>query len=131
MIVDDEQNFTESLQLAVEDEFTVTVAGSLESARQALKRFQPAAILLDLQLPDGNGLELFSDLGKLAQLPAVVVMTAHASLESYVRTLGEGGIDCLVKPLNIKKLKSALKRNITNNVGQVLNGPNKKEERKQ
>ncbi len=118
MIVDDEQNFTESLQLAIEDEFTVSVAGSLESARQALKRFQPAAILLDLRLPDGDGLELFQDLKRLAELPVVIVMTAHASLESYAKTLGEGGIDYLVKPLNIEKLKSELKKNIKSNTGQ-------------
>lgn len=115
MIVDDEENFTESLQLAIEDEFTVSVVGSLESARQALKSFQPAAILLDLRLPDGDGLELFPDLKKLAEIPVVIVMTAHASLESYAKTLGEGGIDYLVKPLNIEKLKSELKKNITNN----------------
>jgi DNA-binding NtrC family response regulator len=114
MIVDDEQNFTESLQLAIEDEFAVSVAGSLESARQALKSFQPAAILLDLRLPDGDGLELFHDIKKLAKLPAVIVMTAHASLESYAKALGEGGIGYLVKPLNIEKLKSELKKNITN-----------------
>jgi DNA-binding NtrC family response regulator len=114
MIVDDEQNFTESLQLAIEDEFTVSVAGSLESARQALKSFQPAAILLDLRLPDGDGLELFHDLKKLSELPVVIVMTAHVSLESYAKTLGEGGIDYLLKPLNIEKLKSELKKNIKN-----------------
>jgi DNA-binding NtrC family response regulator len=118
MIVDDEQNFTESLQLAIEDEFTVSVAGSLESARQALKSFQPAAILLDLRLPDGDGLELFHDLKKLTELPVVIVMTAYASLESYAKALGEGGIDYHVKPLNIEKLKSDLKKNIKNNSGQ-------------
>ncbi len=115
MIVDDERNFTESLQLAIEDEFSVSVAGSLESARQALERFQPAAILLDLRLPDGDGLELFHDLKKLSKLPVVVVMTAHASLESYAKTLGKGGIGYLVKPLNIEKLKSELKKHIKNN----------------
>jgi DNA-binding response OmpR family regulator len=132
MIVDDEQNFTESLQLAIEDEFAVSVAGSLESAREALKRFQPAAILLDLRLPDGDGLELFHDLKKLARMPAVIVMTAYASLESYAKTLGEGGIDYLVKPLNIEKLKSELKKNIKNNTGQEsFDDQNTREERKQ
>lgn len=132
MIVDDERNFTESLQLAIEDEFTVSVAGSLESARQALKRFQPAAILLDLRLPDGDGLELFYDLKKLAELPVVFVMTAHASLESYAKAMSEGGIDYLVKPLNIAKLKSKLKKNIKNNTGQEsFDDRSKREERKQ
>lgn len=132
MIVDDERNFTESLQLAIEDEFTVSVAGSLESARQALKSFQPAAILLDLRLPDGDGLELFHDLKKLDELPVVIVMTAHASLESYARAMGQGGIDYLAKPLNIEKLKSELRKNIKNNTGQGnFDDQSRREERKQ
>jgi two-component system response regulator AtoC len=112
MIVDDEQNFTESLQLAIEDEFAVFVAGSLESARQALKNFQPAAVLLDLRLPDGDGLELLDDLNKLAKLPVVVVMTAYTSVESIVKALSEGAVDYFIKPLNIEKLKSELKKNL-------------------
>jgi DNA-binding response OmpR family regulator len=117
MIVDDEQNFTESLQLAIEDEFAVSVAGSLEGARQALKSFQPDAILLDLRLPDGDGIELLKELKQLARLPVVIVMTAHASVESYLRTLDEGGIDYLVKPLDIEKLKLELKKNIGSKTG--------------
>ena len=118
MIVDDEQNFTESLQLAIEDEFTVSVAGSLESARQALKSFQPAAVLLDLRLPDGDGLELLHDLNKLAKLPVVVVMTAYKSVESIVKALSEGAVDYYIKPLNIEKLKLELKKNIQNKAEQ-------------
>jgi DNA-binding NtrC family response regulator len=118
MIVDDEQNFTESLQLAIEDEFTVSVVGSLKSARQALKRFQPAAVLLDLRLPDGDGLELLHDLNKLAKLPVVVVMTAYTSVESIVKALSEGAVDYYTKPLNIEKLKLELKKNIESKTGQ-------------
>jgi len=112
LIVDDEQNFTESLQLAIEDEFTVFIAGSLEGARVALERIAPAAVLLDLRLPDGDGLELFNDLNKLAKLPVIVVMTAYASMESIVKALSKGAVDYYTKPLNIGKLKLELKRNI-------------------
>jgi DNA-binding NtrC family response regulator len=118
LIVDDEQNFTESLQLAIEDEFSVFVAGSLECARAALKRIEPAAVLLDLRLPDGDGLELLSDLNKLARLPVIFVMTAYASMESIVKAIGEGAIDYYNKPLNIEKLKLELKKNIENKTQQ-------------
>jgi two-component system response regulator AtoC len=112
MIVDDERNFTESLEFAIDDEYTVSVVGSLAGARQALKSFQPDAILLDLRLPDGDGLELFHDIKKLAKLPAVIVMTAYASTESQIKALGEGGVGYFTKPLNIEKLKLELKKNI-------------------
>ena len=116
MIVDDEQNFTGSLRLTMEDEFTVFVAGSLESARQALQRFLPDVIFLELLLPDGDGLELFHDLKKLVKLPAVFAVTAHASVESYIKTLSEGCIDYLVKPVNFKQLKFMLKKILKNNI---------------
>ncbi len=117
MIVDDEENFTESLQLAIEDEFSVSVAGSLESARQALKKLKPAAILLDLRLPDGDGFELLSEIRKMAQPPLVIVMTAYASVEGHLTTLAGGCLDYLVKPLNIHKLKSDLKTRLGSTPG--------------
>jgi DNA-binding response OmpR family regulator len=113
LIVDDEQNFTESLQLAIEDEFTVSVADSLESAREALKRISPAAILLDLRLPDGNGIQLLREIKKFSKTPVVIVMTAYSTTDSILQALNEGAMDYIPKPLDIKKLKLELRKNLS------------------
>ena len=65
LIVDDEQNFTESLKLAIEDAYTVSGADSLRHAREILKEEIPDAILLDVRLPDGEGIELLRELGRV------------------------------------------------------------------
>ncbi len=109
MIVDDEQNFAESLRLAIEDAFTVFVAGSIDSARKALKRIMPAAILLDLRLPDGEGIELLQELRESSQLPIVIIMTAFATVDSFIRTRCEGAVDYFPKPLDISRLKRVLR----------------------
>ncbi len=109
MIVDDERNFAESLRLAIEDAFTVSVAGSLEIAREALKRTLPDAILLDLRLPDGDGMELLKEVKESVQSPVVIVMTAYATAESMVKALNEGAVEYFAKPLDISKLKIVLR----------------------
>ncbi len=114
MIVDDEVNFAESLQLAIEDEFTVSVAPSLECAREMLEKSMPAAILLDLRLPDGEGVELFHTLNEFGQLPVVIVMTAFAELDSFLKTRIEGAVDYFPKPLDIVKLKTVLRTELRN-----------------
>jgi DNA-binding NtrC family response regulator len=108
MIVDDEKNFTESLQLAIEDAFTVTSASTLSMARAVLKDSMPDAILLDVYLPDGEGIEVLRELKKNHRMPIVIVMTAFATVENAIRALKEGAVDYVTKPLDIDKLKREL-----------------------
>jgi two-component system, NtrC family, response regulator AtoC len=108
MIVDDEKNFTESLQLAIEDAFAASTFESLARARAYLKNTIPDAILLDVHLPDGEGIELFRDLKEIDPMPVVIVMTAYATVESAIRALKEGAVDYFTKPLDIDKLKREL-----------------------
>jgi len=109
MIVDDEQNFTESLRLAIEDAYRVSVAGSLERAREFLRGSLPDAILLDLRLPDGNGVELFRELQAVSRLPVVIIMTAFGTVDSFIRAQHEGAVDYFAKPLDISELKKVLR----------------------
>lgn len=108
IIVDDEVNFSESLHLALEDSFAVVKAHSLSSARESLKEGMPDAVLLDLRLPDGNGIELLKELRGPVK-PVVIVMTAYADVGSAISALKEGAIDYFTKPLDIERLKRELK----------------------
>jgi len=108
LIVDDEKNFTESLQLAIEDTFNVVSVSSLSMARAVLKDSMPDAILLDVYLPDGEGIEVLRELKKDRRMPIVLVMTAYATVENAIRALKEGAVDYVTKPLDIHKLKREL-----------------------
>ena len=82
----------------------VESVGSTAAAREALSRQPPELMLVDIQLPDGNGLELLR-LVKAQQMPTeVVVITAHGSINTAVEAMRDGAFDFLVKPFNGDRL---------------------------
>lgn len=109
IIVDDEPNFSESLQMALDDEFEVSSARSISAAKKLLEGELPEAILLDVRLPDGNGIDLLRELKNLPSMPVVMVITAFATIDSAVSALKEGAFDYFTKPIDIEKLKRELR----------------------
>ncbi|HET9368710.1 MAG TPA: sigma-54 dependent transcriptional regulator, partial [Vicinamibacterales bacterium] len=87
--------------------FTVSVSSSLDAARAHLARHPVNVILLDLKLPDGEGLSLVDALDPV-NAPAVVLITGEASLESAVNALRRGVTDYLTKPVDTTRLRSIL-----------------------
>jgi two-component system response regulator AtoC len=110
LIVDDEPNSAEMLSSVVRGEgFTTSVAGSLREARQQLLLMPAQAVLLDLRLPDGSGLDLFEDT-ELRGNAEIVLITGHASLETSIQALRVGAADYLTKPVAVAQLKRVLSR---------------------
>ncbi len=110
LIVEDDVDSAEMMTaLIASEKFTVATAHSLRDARRQIALQQPDIILLDLLLPDGNGMDLFNDSDLLAQ-SEVVLITGHASLESSIQALRLGAVDYLIKPINIKQLQGILSR---------------------
>jgi DNA-binding NtrC family response regulator len=110
LIVDDDENAANMLsELVAAEGFTTATANSLGAARRSMVLRQADLILLDLQLPDGSGLELFSD-SDLLEKASVVLITGHASIETSVQALRIGASDYMVKPLDVKHLKGILHR---------------------
>src|SRR5881396_2172310 len=110
LVVDDEPDSAEMMAALISTEgFTVATAGSLRDARRQMALQEPDIVLLDLMLPDGNGMQLFDDAKQLANTE-VVLITGHASLETSIQALRLGAADYLVKPLNMKQLHGILSR---------------------
>jgi two-component system response regulator AtoC len=110
LIVDDDADAAEMLAtLVAERHYDVAVAHSLEEARRNIAMRVPDLVLLDLRLPDGDGMELFSEEGLLSN-SEVVLMTGHASLESSIMALRLGAADYLVKPVSPERLRGVLSR---------------------
>ncbi|MGH8519992.1 MAG: sigma-54-dependent transcriptional regulator [Gammaproteobacteria bacterium] len=110
MIVDDDTDSLRSLAELVGCEgFTVATASTLGEARQKMAERQPDLLLLDIQLPDGSGMDLFQDL-KSRRATEVVLITGSPSLATSIEALRLGATDYLIKPLNVKQLKSILSR---------------------
>ncbi len=110
LIVDDDRDTLSTLCTLVEQEgFSTVGASSLAEARQCIARKKPDVVLLDLVLPDGDGMDLFQDVESRASME-IVLVTGHASIETSVQALRLGAADYLIKPINIKQLKSVLSR---------------------
>jgi len=108
LIVDDDVDFRESLEALVRREgFEVRSAGSIAESRERLAEGTPDIILVDLSLPDGDGLAWIR--GEAAAAGAeVIVITGSSSVDSAVRALQGGALDYLTKPIDPARLRTAL-----------------------
>ena len=110
LIVDDDVDAAAMLAALIAGEkFTVASAHTLAEARRQIVLHPPDIVLLDLQLPDGNGMELFADT-ELISRSEIVLITGHASLETSIQALRLGAADYLVKPVHLKQLQGILSR---------------------
>jgi two-component system response regulator AtoC len=89
--------------------FTVSAAASLQEARASIGERRPDVVLLDLQLPDGSGIELFDGMKNRGSIE-VILITGHASIESSIEALRLGAADYLIKPVNVRQLRAILSR---------------------
>jgi DNA-binding response OmpR family regulator len=83
----------------------VLAAASLGEAREVARNKPPEALLSDLKLPDGSGLDFAGELG----VP-FIMMSGYASFDDAVAALRMGGVDFFTKPVAIKDLRRALER---------------------
>jgi len=80
---------------------------TLADALQALDSLTPELILLDIELPDGNGLDLLAETSLMNPPPAVVVMTGHGA-EYSEQAMARGAVDFLHKPFDASRLRVTL-----------------------
>jgi DNA-binding NtrC family response regulator len=110
LIVDDDSNTREALvEITAAEGFSASVAGNIREAQLQIARQRPDVVLIDLKLPDGNGMDLFNDIEARATTE-IVLITGHASVETAVEALRLGAADYLTKPVNFRRLKALLSR---------------------
>ncbi len=110
LIIEDEQALRSVLiKLLPGEEFTVFEAGSFKEGRQALIDRSFDLILLDLSLPDGDGLELVKQFSQEYR-NRIVVLTGTASVQSAVVAMKSGVFDFLEKPINPERLITTLQK---------------------
>ncbi|EQD51811.1 type 4 fimbriae expression regulatory protein pilR [mine drainage metagenome] len=106
LIVDDEPALVELIVLTLKRmQIESDTASTLSAARAALLLGRYALCLLDLKLPDGDGMDLVEWIQKEMPETPVAVLTAHASIEVAVRALKLGAFDFLTKPVDLTVLR--------------------------
>ena len=110
LILEDSSAELELLSGVVQDAgFEPCGASNLRDAREALAEMTPDLVVLDIQLSDGNGLDLVDDIEDRDIHPEIVVVTGNASVASAVEGLRRGICDYLTKPIDPAHLRRVLK----------------------
>ncbi len=112
LVVDDEPDIRSLLKEILEDEgYEVSVAEDAEHARMARRARRPDLVLLDIWLPDCDGITLLKEWSSTEPLDCpVVMMSGHGTVETAVEATRLGAYDFIEKPLSIAKLLLTLKR---------------------
>ncbi len=110
LIVENEPNLRELTRRMLEKErYVVETAGDLRTAMRKVEDYRYDCILLDLMLPDGNGLSLLKALKKEGTETAVIILSARDSIEDKVEGLDLGADDYLPKPYHLAELSARIK----------------------
>ncbi len=131
LVVDDEPDIRELVREILEDEdYRVATAENGAGAREALRQHRPDLILLDIWMPDLDGISLLKEWAEADGLPCpVIMMSGHGTVETAVEATRLGAYDFLEKPLSLAKLLLTVERALEadklarENVGLRRRGP--------
>lgn len=108
LIIEDDQDLSRGLCLALNTpEIACTACSDLKTARERLSKAEYDLILLDINLPDGNGLELLKEIKKTGGTP-VVLLTANDTEMDMVAGLEQGADDYITKPFSLAVLRARI-----------------------
>jgi DNA-binding NtrC family response regulator len=111
LVVDDERDICELVQEILEDEgFSVITASDGAQARRYFKEILPDLVLLDIWMPDTDGVSLLKEWVESGATCQVIMMSGHGTVETAVEATRLGAFDYLEKPLSMAKLLSTVER---------------------
>jgi DNA-binding NtrC family response regulator len=123
LVVDDEIGIRELLSEILKDEgYSVRVAENAAAARVARREARPDLVLLDIWMPDMDGISLLKEWAQSGQLTMpVVMMSGHGTIESAIEATRIGAFDFLEKPISLPKLVATVGKALAG--GRVLAKP--------
>ena len=113
LIIDDEESVRNSLAGVMRDEgYEVILASSGRESIELVQDTQPSIALLDIAMPDMDGIETLRRLREVRPDMPVVMITGHGTIETAVRTTKMGAYDFIVKPPELQHLTLVVKHGI-------------------
>ncbi|QGY40399.1 response regulator [Pseudodesulfovibrio cashew] len=111
LLIDDEEEFLSALSERMEIRgMNVTTASNADAAVTALDNNEFDAIILDLQMPDMNGIEMLKVIKKSHPEMQVILLTGKATLEAGIEAMKLGAMDFMEKPADIQSLTEKIKK---------------------
>lgn len=110
LVIEDEKDMLDNIQQTLEKEgFVVEGVGTYRQAMDKIGVYQYDCILLDISLPDGNGLEVLQELKNQGLSDGVIIVSAKNSLDDRLKGLNLGADDYLPKPFHMAELNARVK----------------------
>lgn len=110
LVVDDEASITQLISMALRYEgWDVETASTGQEALEKMRTFAPDVVVLDIMLPDFDGMQLLSRIRSTGDMCPVLFLTALDSVEDRVSGLTAGGDDYVVKPFSLEELIARLR----------------------
>lgn len=110
LIIDDQKLIRDSLKLALHDEgYSVLLAENGKQGIAILKKNIVDLILLDLKLPDSNGIDILKQVKTISPECIVIMMTGYGSIENAVAAMKLGAFDYINKPFKSKHISTIIK----------------------
>src|SRR6478672_9677498 len=112
LVVDDEPDIRTTVKEILEDEgYQVVVAENAAAAREARRQFRPDVVLLDIWMPDLDGISLLREwAANGAPACPVIMMSGHGTVETAVEATRLGAYDFVEKPISLAKLLLTIER---------------------
>ncbi len=111
LVIDDEQSVRYSFRRVFEgDGVQVLAARTAAEGLEMIRQHGPEVVVLDIQLPDRSGLELFGDIQALDVKRPVIFITAHGTTDTAIEAMKAGAFDYLVKPVDLDRLSQVIAR---------------------
>ncbi len=105
LIVDDEKGILSALSGVLEDEgYTISTAGTGSEALKKIGNDTPSVVLLDIWLPDIDGLDVLKEIKAAHKDIPVIVMSGHGTIETAVKATKLGAYDYIEKPLSMERV---------------------------
>jgi DNA-binding NtrC family response regulator len=113
LIVDDESQIARTLEMALTSwKYECVKAGTIAEAANLLQIEEPQIVLLDIDLPDGSGLDFLKDIKELNPETIVIMVTGNVDVKSTIAALRGGAHDFIGKPIHLEELRITLRNSV-------------------
>jgi PAS domain S-box-containing protein len=110
LVVDDEMGPRESLRMLLKPLYQIQTADGGRAALKEVPKFRPDVVIMDIKMPEMDGLEVLRHVKRLDPSIEVVMITAYASLETVKLALTHGAFEYLIKPFSRQDLEDVVRR---------------------
>src|SRR5437764_161046 len=111
LVIDDEPSVCYSFRKVFsDDDISVTTAESITEGLRIYEELRPDVVVLDLQLPDGSGLDAFHSILQIDAKRPVIFITAHGTTDTAIEAMKHGAFDYLIKPVDLERMRHVLHR---------------------